>query len=85
MDSQDDSFTTVAAHAQSDYSYYTRYPDGVNGDALDLLCPNCGSEPIGILEEMPGGIPMMLGDLAICWTCKHRFRITEKCWRRRIK
>jgi hypothetical protein len=76
----------IAVAAETDYAYYTRYPDGIGTDAAqDLLCPRCGGGRIGILEELPGGISMMLGDLAICWTCKRRFRITENCWRRRVR
>src|SRR5271157_6209998 len=81
---RDNSPTTVAANDH--VCYYTRYPDGGFVDALDLLCPRCGDGLIEILEEMPGVIPMMLGDLARCWGCKREFKITENCWKwRKIK
>ena len=35
------------------YAYRSRYPDGIGKSktAQDLICPNCGDERIGILEE----------------------------------
>jgi len=67
----------------NNYAYHSRYPDGIgkSSHAQDLICPKCGDGRIGIVEEVEFDGPMMLGDLARCWLCKHEFRITENCWK----
>jgi hypothetical protein len=72
-------YTVAAEH---EYAFYTRYPGGPGGwprEAEDLTCPKCGDDRIVILWE--SGAEGMLGDKARCWTCKHKFTVTENCWK----
>jgi hypothetical protein len=73
-------------HTEQPYAIYTRYPEGVGGQhAEDLRCPKCGAEEVVVLKEFEFGAYGMLGDTAQCWICKHKFTVTENCWKLRTK
>jgi hypothetical protein len=74
------------AYNEQPYAIYTRYPEGIGKEhAEDLMCPKCGAEEIVVLREFEFGAYGMLGDTAQCWICKHEFKITENCWKLRMK
>jgi len=72
---------------ENPYALYTRYPRGIRTptEAEDLVCPKCGAQEIVVTKEFEFGASGMMGDDAQCWICKHKFTVTENCWKfRRI-
>jgi len=68
---------------RSPYAFYSRYPNRRIEEAEHLKCPACGADEIVILEEFKYGPAGMLGDQAQCWICKHKFTVTDNCWKPR--